>query len=246
MRIADPLALEIPLQVERFRRTLTALAAACPTIETTLTTGPLAIAQAFDRAVEQAGADETLSAQGRQAAIAQAGRAAAVALDGWSAAQVAPLAVHREGLERGLLTLGAPLVVPTDPTARLTLELQRQEIRGSVRPLGPLEWEALHATTKDSAILDALESAPPTVFRAAPDAPAQLMPFVSEARIAARRLARAAEADPATASELRDVASIERVYRSAVATVRTALVSVLPDLRTDLDSGVSETTVPKA
>lgn len=232
MRTADGLALEIPLQMAQLRRTLGALAPACPTIETALTAGPLAIAQAFDRAVEQAGADETLSAQGRQAAIAQAGRAAVVALDGWRAAQVAPLAGRREGLERGLLQAQGP---PTDPTARLTLELQRQEIRGTLRGLDALEREALYASTQDPAILDALESAPPAVFRAAPDAPAQLMPFVSEARIAARRLARAAEADPATASELRDVEVIERLYTSAAATVRTALVSVVPDLRADPD-----------
>ena len=183
------------------------------------------IASAFDGAVNRAADDANLSAQGKADAASRAERVTIANLEGFETVTGAVV------LSRRIATLEQS-VVPRPSAARsvgdvIVAELRAREIRDQVRGLDPMKWELLHRGTKDAETRRALEDGPLTMFRARPDGDATMVPFVPDAaRADAAEIALEA-ANPAVASELRDLRSIQRTYASQVSTIKTGMREVV-------------------
>jgi hypothetical protein len=226
---ADLLKLSLPLQLDQLRRVLVTQAAMLPAIEQALSGGPLRLLEAFDAAVDAAERDETVSRRGRELAALKAGRELLAGLERWERDHATPIQTRAEAAKQTLL---AP-VVPRDTTERLLLELQRQEVRRAVQELrlDHEQRDLLYRGTTDPVVADALETGPPVLVRERPDQTPRVEPFVSPAYVEAQRLARAEAANPQRAAEVRELEAVERLYRSTVATARTAVLEAAPELR---------------
>lgn len=233
---AEILKMEIPLQAANLTQSLATMAEAIPGVEASLNEGPLTTLQQFDKAVNAAEKNPNLSAEGKHDAVQQAARAALASLDTFTRNNIDVLKMRIANVERRVVPA---FVESTDPTERLIIELRRQEIRGQLRGLDPLEREVVYLGASE-AIRDAMETGPPTLIREQPDGPARLVPFVSSERVAERRLADAEAINPERFGELRDLQVITRVLTSAVATARSVLTAVLETPPNPTDSVAAE------
>jgi hypothetical protein len=77
-------------------------------------------------------------------------------------------------------------------------------------------------------VLAAIEMAPPTLSDQRPDGSRRVEPFIDPTELAAAQWARAEAADPVTMQTLNEVRSLAEIYRLAVSSVRTEILSEVP------------------
>lgn len=117
---------------------------------------------------------------------------------------------------------------PTNPGDRLAYELRLGELRAELRALQPEERLLLFASSTDSLVIDALESAPPTVVRYQKGGLAQVVPFLDPEARTQVVLERARNQNPDQAAELQAFHELAAIYETAIGSVRRAIEAQIP------------------
>ena len=121
---------------------------------------------------------------------------------------------------------------PTDLAERLAYEFRLREIRDDLRTVDPLERDAIYASSTDPMIIDAVETAPPVLVKAA-DGFRRFVPSVDQERVAAVKIARAHAIDPENAKLLEALRAIRQMYKSVIESVRNVVFENSPASRPD-------------
>lgn len=228
-RVSELLKTSVPLELRSLRHSLTPEsmdAAREYLFEVT------SVADAYDTDVAAAMASPDFTEQGRRKEIERITRGYMSELAGLEAKKLPDL---REGIANmeGAVLGRARVQRPTDAGERLAYELRARKIRDMFRSLDPLQTFIIYMGTTDPEIIDALESGPGRMVRADRDAPPTLQPFIDPERRAVAMLERARRAAPEQAAILERLQTLERLYSSAIETVRTEMLSAVPALAPD-------------
>jgi hypothetical protein len=220
------IAIEIQPQMAALNRTLSAplLATGAESDLNTI----LAVLLKFDKEFDVAESDPLLSPAGRVDAAQRVARAAIAALDAIFGAKVGVLDTRIASVERSIQPTTKP---STDVATRLVTELRAQEILAGFRGLDPLERTLIYIGIEDVEVREALETAPPVLFRARPGDMPTLQPFVDPEPRREQILARAEAQAPEQARELRDFQRLRSLYASTIETARRAVLEAVPSLR---------------
>ena len=115
-----------------------------------------------------------------------------------------------------------------------------QKIRSDLRRLTPEERFIVYSQAADPLVIDAIESAPPTIRRAGKNGPkgVRLQPFIDSESRAATALERARAENPEKAEELESLRDLEQIYEMSLNGVRAGILEELPaamEIRTEAE-----------
>jgi len=220
MALSDYLKAVTPLELERLRGR-PSLEAKLPAIEDVIRR-PVAVLEQVGEQLAAFAADPEQSPIGVERKGAEASQKAREVLDSLEAQHVAPLKAQVIKHRAKLLAAAEP----TDPTDRLRLELQRQEVRRGLPLSDPQLMAVIVETTSDPAVLDAIATAPAALVQQTPEAMPVYRPAADPEAVARRRLALAQAANPAAFAELADLELVANLFTSTFAAARKALLSV--------------------
>ena len=187
----------------------------------------IAIADEFDSEDAKAASDPDLSGSGRRKQREKVARQALQKLVTFEEDKIQGVRSHAAHVE-GQITGRAAIKRPTDPAERLAYELRMQEIRAELRQLDQIQRGLVYLGASDPEVIDAIESAPPTLTRAAEGASPRLQPFIDPEQRASAALERARASDPEKAEELEALQALAQTYEIAVGTVRSAILDSVP------------------
>lgn len=127
---------------------------------------------------------------------------------------------------------------PTDPAERLAYEMRKAEIVRQLAGLDPMEIEVIYGGASDPMIIDAIESAPPQVYRPEKQPGEvrqlpELRPLIDPEKRSAIHMARGKAHDPETAAELEWASYLEQMYRSQASGLKEAILEDVPGARAD-------------
>lgn len=219
---ADPLKLSLPIELAALARRLTVRAGALDGVRSLLTDEILRPLESLDAQRESAAAavySGDSGPAGRTKRVKNALEETEAALAAFNA-RLAPILAEVESLRSAMLR---PKPV-NDPMVAIQTALRHQEIRAGLAGLDQLQRDRLFLETEDLDIIEAMASAPPTLFHAPGSTSVPVWQgFVSVEHVASRRLALAAAANPEQAADLADAEAIANLLTSTLATARTSI-----------------------
>jgi hypothetical protein len=185
-------------------------------------------AEAHDRDYAKHRGDPDLAPVGRNKAIRKMKLEHVEKLDRRDRTIVGPLRARVAGL-KAEANKRVAFPRPTDPADRVEFAARQREIRDSVRHLDPLERLNVRLGTLDPEACEALDSAPPVLWRPPNStSPFVLQPLIDPDTVAAARAERIRQVAPEVAAEIEDLTALADSYAAVLSTVRAQIMEDLP------------------